>query len=109
LASLCPFFLLASHFCSFFPSLLLQIYSPGSPAEEFPERVNQKYKDQILGDPEGGRIISDLYHEDSLCREALNIMLSTYGSEVKSYFGVFFCDFVLRAVGGRILVGEPGH
>lgn len=31
---------------------------------------------------EGGREISLLYHEDPLCRQALNIMLSTYGSEV---------------------------
>lgn len=50
-------------------------------AAEHPDKVNTAHHERIMSAVEGGREISLLYHDDALCHEALNLMLSAYGAE----------------------------
>lgn len=50
--------------------------------QKYPERVNPRYDRSILEAEEGGALVAKYAYECAFCAQAMNIMMSVYGSEV---------------------------
>eukprot|EP01127_Copromyxa_protea_P006976 TRINITY_DN16908_c0_g1_i1.p1 TRINITY_DN16908_c0_g1~~TRINITY_DN16908_c0_g1_i1.p1 ORF type:complete len:453 (-),score=110.55 TRINITY_DN16908_c0_g1_i1:90-1289(-) len=75
-------------------------------SHEFPEKVLDSYHEKIMSSSEGGREISDLYYDYPLCKQAVNIMLSTYGAEAGNLCLKYLCYGGLYIAGGIAPVHE---